>query len=500
MTALHRGVPAAAWTISARLIAKVCDFLALMLLARLLTPADFGLIAMAMTVVWIVEAVFDLPITAPLMRGDEPSESMFDTAFTLGLLRGVMVAGLLWALAWPLALYFRQPALAPVIAVLALAPVARGLVSPRMVRFMRQMDFKREFALEVTGKLAAMTVAAVMAATTGSYWALVAGTVMAPAVMLVLSYAFAPGRLRLDLQHWPMFSQVVGWGMLNQMLAASAWQGDRLLLGRVVEPGPLGQYSMASNLAALPTQALVLPAMRPLSAALMRAAAPADQARIYAMGSGLLMLLAGPALLSMVLFAPLYVRALLGPQWALAVPFLQALAAVYLIELATAPFPSLAIAAGRLQVYTIRLVVDVCIKLGVIAALVSSQGIWAAVLAYLLAAAVSCLYSGLAVRWLCACSLTAQLSAVWRPMASMALVALVVGWSEPLPDSVSQTGWALLALPVVVGFVHAAVWSLSALLWRLEGSPAAAERFALDAVVKVWSSVGNSLRWRPVGR
>ena len=90
---------ASAWLLSAFIIMKGVDFILLLLLARILTPQDFALIALAMIFVQITEAVLEMPISQALIRVPEMNRSMLDTGFTLSLLRALIIAVVLAALA-----------------------------------------------------------------------------------------------------------------------------------------------------------------------------------------------------------------------------------------------------------------------------------------------------------------------------------------------------------------------------------------------------------------
>jgi len=82
----------AAWTVSSRLAGRLIDFATLLVLARTLTPSDFGLTALAMTLTVIVDMVLEIPVIQALTRLSEIKKSHLDTAFTLGALRGFALA------------------------------------------------------------------------------------------------------------------------------------------------------------------------------------------------------------------------------------------------------------------------------------------------------------------------------------------------------------------------------------------------------------------------
>src|SRR5690606_39992023 len=104
-------------------------------LGDLLDTVDFGLVAMAMVLIQIVEAVLELPVIQALLRADRVSDKMLDTAFTLGLMRASIIALLVFGLSQPLARFYDDVRLVNLVQFLALGPMFRGLISPRMVFF-----------------------------------------------------------------------------------------------------------------------------------------------------------------------------------------------------------------------------------------------------------------------------------------------------------------------------------------------------------------------------
>lgn len=89
--------------------------------------------------------------------------------------------------------------------VLAIAPIARGLVSPRMVEYARVFNFKPDTIIEISAKLAAFSISVGVAATTGSYWAVAAATISGPLVSTFISYCIVPIRPRLTFSQWSYF-------------------------------------------------------------------------------------------------------------------------------------------------------------------------------------------------------------------------------------------------------------------------------------------------------
>ncbi|RKE77550.1 oligosaccharide flippase family protein [Rhizobium sp. AG855] len=357
-----RTIHAGLWTVGARLASRVIDFLTLLVLARFLGPADFGLVATAMTLIFIVEAVLELPLASALLRLPEITARAYSTAFTLGLLRGLLVAGLMAALAWPIARIYGDERLVLLVCTLALAPATRGLISPRMILFEKAMDFRRRGVLELLGKTLAATVAISIAVTTGSYWAITAGTVMTPTVMMLCSYVMAPMRPRLTLADWPLFADLVGWNFISQTISAINWQIDRILLPRFIDVASFGRFAAANDLSALPYQAVVAPASGPLMAAF---ASARDNGRIreaYLSSSGGLILMLLPIFVFMAMLSGPVIRVLLGPQWDGASPILAGLALAGLLAVPAIPMPPLVMVLGHSRSLATRSLMELIVR------------------------------------------------------------------------------------------------------------------------------------------
>jgi lipopolysaccharide exporter len=119
---------------------------------RLLVPADFGLIALAAGFMQTIDGVMTLGVEVAVIRERAPSRDVYDTAFTINRLRGLLVGGLV-AAAFPTAGFFDEPRLAPVLLVVACLPVLDGAANIGAVDFRRDFAVHKEFAIMVLPKL-----------------------------------------------------------------------------------------------------------------------------------------------------------------------------------------------------------------------------------------------------------------------------------------------------------------------------------------------------------
>lgn len=456
----------------------------------MLTPADFGIVAVAMTLVQITEAVFELPVGQVLVRTKHITRPMLNTAFTLGAIRGVGLAALLAAASLPFASFYGDPRLAPLICFLSLAPALRGLLSPKLATFAQAMDFRRDVAVEMGGKLCAILVAAVCAVITHSYWAIALGTVMTPAAMLVISYLLAPFSPRFSLSERKTFLGYLGWTTAAQAASAINWKMDGLVLGRFVSHAQLGAFSLASDLSFLPEQAVVKPVVRPLLSAFSLIRNEADRlAQAYLKSANVILSIGLPIMVGLSLLAEPAVRLALGPKWLVAAPYLQWLALAAIPPLFTAPLGSLAMALGRPRTFLNQSLAELAVKLPATFVGVALFGVYGAIGARAVSTTAMCVVTAWMVRQMAGVPMLRQLLSPWRSiLGGMALAATLLQlrvFLAPLQGvelAVGLTACAGVGL-TVYGLVLFG-------LWIIAGRPAGMESMAVSSAAKLIS------RWR----
>ncbi len=479
----HRTATASIWTISGKFLARLLDFVSLLVLARLLSPADFGIVAIATSVLVIVEAILDLPLTQALVRVASPSERMFATAFTLSLIRGTAISLLMIIIAWPMALIYDDPRLFSLVAVVSIAPAMRGVISPRMVVFMQRFDFRREFALDLIAKGSTLIFGVGVALATDSYWGLAIGAVAGPTAATIVSYIFAPMRLKLSLSEWKHFQDMIGWNTVSQVLNSLNWQMDRLLLPRFTSLSTYGAFSVADNLAGIPYQTFVGPLMRPLMAAFSNVSDRDKQITAYLKATNAIMVVAAPILLVIIFLAEPILRIVVGEKWAFAAPILQWLCIASLIGLPTTIMPPLVMVLDKTRYVALRMFAEFAVRAPVTVLGVVMFGLDGALAARVIAAVVAYVVC-LAITWkLIGVSIGAQLYAFIRPLAA----------SLPMIGFLLLVQPALIAMPLGIelvigvglcsGAAFAIFWVSSLLLWQVVGRPDGLEAIVVRKIM-----------------
>ncbi len=471
------------WTIGARLLTRLIDLVTMLVLARVLAPREFGVVAIAMTIISIVEAVFEMPVSSALVRLEVITGPHFDTAFTLSLMRGAALALLLGLLSLPYAHFYNDVRLIPLVCVLSLAPAARGLVSPRMAIYAKNFDFSREFTVEIASKVAAFAVALGIALSFKSYWAIALGTVIAPVTGAFVSYILAPYRPRLSLAELPAFSGFIGWFVGAQVLSALNWQSDRLILAKLTSLTELGFFSTANDVSMIPLNTLTGPIIRPLLSAF--SFVRHDMKRLaasYQTSASAMVTLGLPILLGESVLAEPAIRLILGPKWMGAVPMLRWLAISIIPSLFAMPMGPLAMSLSRTEVFARRNAFEMCIKLPLVVFGAFKYGFMGVIAARMVSEVATVVFCMLIVRKLAFLSIKRQLLSPWRGLVSGFVMVMVLYFVAPLLTR--STMPIPLALGTAASVLLGAGLYLATLmtLWNLAGRPNGIEALAVNRI------------------
>lgn len=479
----RRVVMGSALLVGARLAARMLDLVAMLILARLLVPADFGIIAVAMTLVSITEAVFELPVNQVLLRLEHITRPQYDTAFTLGGLRGFILALLLVAVAWPFARFYGDGRLTLLICLLSLGPAARGMISPRLAEFQKEMSFWRDLVIELGGKAGGIFIGLSVAFTGGNYWAIASITIASPLIMMVISYVLAPFRPRLALSEFQLFWDFLGWTSAAQIITAINWQSERLLLGKLQTASSLGLFTTASDLSTIPMQALFGPIVRPLLTVFASLIGDREKlAHSYKVTESLVLILGIPLLVGECLVAEPLVLVILGEKWRGAIPLLRWLAVSLVPALLAIPAIPLVMALGKTRITMYRSIIDICFKLPIVVFGGIWFGFWGIILARFVSEVVCAFYGMRVVRDLIGITIRDQAGAAIRPCAATLAMALAV---STLVHDLSSSATSLVAtLRLVEISIFGAVVYASALsgFWLLAGRPTGGEATIINAV------------------
>lgn len=479
----RRMAKGAAWTVLARLAVRCIGLVSMVILARLLVPEDFGLVALATLVLGLLEVTAEFGFGLALIQNQTAGRGHYDTAWTLSVLRGVVVALVMLAVAQPAAAFFDEPRLAAVLAVLALAPLIEGVANIGVINFQKDLEFGKDFVLMTAAKLGSFAVTVTLAVLWRDYWALVVGAITAKGSHVVLSYLMQPYRPRLSLAEWRSIFHFSKWIQLNSVFSFVATRFDTFIVGKLLGAQTLGLYSVAYEISTLVTSELIMPIRRVLFPGFAKIADDRDRLRQTFVDSLALMMLAGvPLSLGIALVAEPAVRVFLGPKWMEAAPLVSVLAIYGLVHVVNGNFGTVFLAIGRPHLLTALTAVGLCFALPLVGFGAMHFGALGAAVGIAAAGFLSLVVEFAMMRRVLDVSLRRLLAATWRTGLAAAAMTVAVSavpgqWS--VGDSLMEQA---LWLAAMVGTGALTYVGVHLGLWRLSGLPNGAESFVFTAL------------------
>jgi lipopolysaccharide exporter len=325
-SSLYRG---AAVAVALQWSMRLIGLVSVVILARLLTPADFGILGLAAAALAFVELLGMIGLRQSLLRIKEPEREHLDTAFTIQLIFFTAMAVLGVASAPLVAMLYREPLLTAVIAALSCRYFLLGLVNIGVVDFDRNLDFGRDLRMRVSSRLLAFSVTIAAAIVLRSYWALVIGLICQSAFYTAASWLAHPYRPRLTLVRRSELLGLSLWIFANTLAQTVQQQVERLALGRFGSAHLIGLFSVSKDLSDMFTQEIATALNRVTFVAVARTGEPLARSPERVPGLiGAYAMIAAPMGLGLAATSTDAIAVLLGDQWLAAAPLLE-LVAVY---------------------------------------------------------------------------------------------------------------------------------------------------------------------------
>lgn len=307
----------AAATLIGQWIKFVVQSTALIVLARLLTPDDFGIYAMVVAIVGIAFLLGDFGLSMASIQAESVSHEQRSNLFWINIGIGLACGGILFALAGPIADFYAEPEVLPVVRVLGAVFLLQAAGAQFSANASRHFRFRLLAGIDISAQAAALAVAVIVAVAGYGYWALVAQQVTVGAVTLVALLATTrwwPGRPRrsVPLRSFMAFgSHTMGVQALNYLSS----NVDSIVLGRSAGPAELGVYDRAYQVFKMPLQQLAAPMTRVALPVLSRLTDPEQFNRYVQRAQVVLAYALGGAFAIAVAVSGPLLALVLGPGW-----------------------------------------------------------------------------------------------------------------------------------------------------------------------------------------
>ncbi|MBD3349286.1 MAG: oligosaccharide flippase family protein [Candidatus Eisenbacteria bacterium] len=420
------------WVLALRVVERLVWLVRMTVLARMLSPEDFGRFGIALLALWLVDYLSRTGFQEALVWEDGHISPYLDTAWTVQALRGVALAAILYAAAPAVAAFFREPSASPLVAAVGINAALLGFTNIGVVRFQKNLRFGLQFAYRMSGTLADLVVSFVAAVMLKNAWALVLGLLSGNFVRLVVSHIVAPRvRFRIDRERMRKLVGFGRWVWGSEVLRYVLTQGDDILVGRVLGTEPLAFYRMGYIYGSAPAtevthviSGVAFPAYSKLQHE------PERLARAFRRTLRLNMFLAAPLSAGIIVLGPVFVRVFLGTpesnQWLPMIVPLQLLTAYGFLRAVGATAGPVFHGVGRPEILTRLTMLHLATLAVVIYPFTTRWGIEGASIAVLLAGCVNVPIVIYAVTRVVGLRVRSYLSELLPPVAAAAAAAGVV--------------------------------------------------------------------------
>jgi len=311
---------------------RLLGLISMIILARLLVPADFGIIVMASLVVGLIDVLLDIGVSTALIHNQKADNEDYNTAWTLRLIQSCLTGIIILLTAPFVADFYDNHLVIDVLRVMALNVIIAGFENIGVVTFQKNMEFGKDFKFFFYKRLTGFVVTLIFAFTLHNYWAMVIGALSHRVAGVILSYRMHTHRPKLSLSRTTEIWSFSKWVLLRNIITYFDTQIDKFLIGNRTDEKVLGTYSVAHDVAAMPTTELLMPLGRVLFPTF---AQKRDNQKTFtrslSTAIGVLSLVAMPACVGLILTAEDAVLILLGANWIETIPLIQIMAISNLI-------------------------------------------------------------------------------------------------------------------------------------------------------------------------
>ena len=337
------------WVFSLRIVDRLLMLIRTIILARLLAPNDFGLFGIAMLALATLESFTQTGIAAALIQKKDDTQNYLDSAWTIQVFRGIIIAIVMIFGAPLVGVFFEEPRAIMLTRILAVSVLIFDFRNIGIVYFQKNLEFHKQFVYQFGGTIADLAIAIPAALIIRSVWALIFGLLARNFIYFTLSYIIHPyrPRFRLDPRKSKELFDFGKWIFGSSVLVFVSTQGDYIFLGKILGATALGFYQIAYKISNLPATEIThvisqvsFPAYSKIQEEIKALSRAFNKIFLITISISL------PISVVIFLFAPGFVKYILGTKWLPIIGPVRILAMYGLIRSITAMWAPLYRATG----------------------------------------------------------------------------------------------------------------------------------------------------------
>lgn len=229
-------------------------YLRIAILARLLSPEQFGIFGIASLTLAFLEILTETGVNIFLIQCRADIKEYLDTVWVVSILRGILISLVIILFAPTIASFFNTQGSYQLLLIVSVAPLLRGFINPAIVKFQKELQFKKEFLFRLTifsfDAFVTVVFAFINRSAISLVWGLIAGVILELLISHLIirpkpNFSFQLNKLRrvMGKGKWIMIS-----GLFNYLFH----QGDDVVVGKILQLNSLGLYQIAYKISTLP--------------------------------------------------------------------------------------------------------------------------------------------------------------------------------------------------------------------------------------------------------
>lgn len=334
MSLKRQAISGVKWNFVQQFSVQIINFAVQVILARLLMPEMFGLIAMIIVFISIGQSLMDSGMTSSLIRTENPTQIDYSTVFITNMIMSITIYSFIYLLAPYIARFYDQEVLTNIVRVFALSFIINAFVAVHIAKLTKEMNFKKQMTLQVPSTLLSGLIGIMTAYMGYGVWSLVWMNLARSLLFAIQAWIFIDWKpsFLFNIERF-LYHFKFGYKLTLSSLIDTIYNDSyRIVIGKFFNPAAVGFFNHAENMRLFPVNQIgsVLGKVTyPLFSSISN---DEDLKRAYAITMKLILLVTTPLMLSLILIAEEGFRFVFGEKWLQSVPYFQVLALASIIR------------------------------------------------------------------------------------------------------------------------------------------------------------------------
>ena len=345
-----------------RLVQRGIGLISIFILARLLMPADFGIVALCSTVVFFFDVLATAGSAHYIIQKSDLDTDDLNTAWSIDIVLKSTLWLVLMITAPFIADFFEEEALTAPLRTISFVLIINALLNPGLTLYRKELNYRRILKLSIIQKMLTFAVVITVAYITRSYWAQIIGDLVSAAAYVIGSYIIHPFRPKFSLVKVREQFQFSQWVLLKSIFGYLRAHIDTFIVKKLFTIEDVGKFNTVKYLTSVPATDIISPAVEPLLSAFSKSKHDLDDLA-YKVRFSLcaIIVLVLPLCTYIALFPEPIVDVFLGPNWVSTYGILSALSLLLFTISMSLVFENCFIALARVKQVFVYDVISFCI-------------------------------------------------------------------------------------------------------------------------------------------